>query len=92
MGDKVLVTAGKDKGKTSEITKVFPKELKILVKDINIYTKNVKPVGDRAGETVRRERPMDVSKVAIINDKGQRDRVGYKVRADGTRSDLSKDR
>jgi large subunit ribosomal protein L24 len=90
VGDQVLVTAGKDKGKKSEITKVFPKEAKVLVKDINIYTKNVKPMGERAGETVKRERPLDVSKVAILNDKGDRDRVGYKVKADGTKDRIYK--
>ncbi len=90
VGDKVLVTSGKDKGKKSEITRVLPKENKVVVKEINMYTKHVKPVGERAGEKVRRERPMDVAKVAILNDKDQPDRIGYKVKADGTKDRVFK--
>jgi large subunit ribosomal protein L24 len=90
VGDKVLVTSGKDKGKKSEITRVLPKANKVIVKEINMYTKHVKPVGERAGEKVRRERPMDVAKVAILNDKDQPDRIGYKVKADGTKERIFK--
>ena len=90
VGDRVLVTAGKDKGKKSEITKVLHKEQKVIVKDINLYVKHVKPMGERAGERVRRERPMDLAKVAILNDKDQPDRVGYKVKADGTKDRIFK--
>ena len=83
VGDKVLVTSGKDKGKKSEIIAVFPDENKVLVKDVNLYVKHVRPFMDRPGEIVRRERPMPVAKVAILNDKDQADRVAYKVTTDG---------
>lgn len=90
VGDKVIVTAGKDKGKKSEVAQVLPKENKVIVKEVNMYTKHVKPVGDRAGDRVRRERALDVAKVAILNDKDQADRVGYKVKADGTKDRIFK--
>lgn len=90
VGDRVLVTMGKDKGKKSEISKVLPKENKVFIKDINLYVKHVKPMGERAGERVRRERPMDVAKVAILNDKDQPDRVGFKIKADGTKERIFK--
>ncbi|HCC84901.1 MAG TPA: 50S ribosomal protein L24 [Candidatus Pacebacteria bacterium] len=90
LGDRVLVTAGKDKGKKSEVIRVMPKENKVVVKEVNLYTKHVKPMGDRPGEKVRRERPMDVAKVAILNDKDQPDRVGYKIKADGTKDRIFK--
>ena len=50
VGDQVLVTAGKDKGKKSEVLRVFPKSNKVLVKGVNMYVKHVKPFMDRAGE------------------------------------------
>ena len=70
-GDKVLVTGGKDKGKKGEIVKVFPKKHRVLVKDVNIYAKHVKPQAGRPGEIVRRERPLPTANVAILNDKGE---------------------
>ena len=90
IGDKVLVTAGKDKGKKSEVIAVFPKENKVAVKDVNLYFKHIKPMMDRKGEKIRRERPMSVAKVAILNDKDQPDRVAYKVTASGSKERVFK--
>ena len=42
-GDTVMVISGKDKGKTGKVLEVSPKEGKIIVEDINIVTKHVKP-------------------------------------------------
>ncbi|MBT4123911.1 MAG: 50S ribosomal protein L24 [Candidatus Pacebacteria bacterium] len=89
-GDKVLVTGGKDKGKKGEIVKVFPKKHRVLVKDVNIYAKHVKPQAGRPGEIVRRERPLPTANVAILNDKGEVDRVGYKVTKDGKKERIFK--
>ncbi len=83
VGDKVLVTSGKDKGKKSEISAVFPAINKVLVKDVNLYFKHVKPFMDKPGEKRRSERPLSVAKIAILNDKDQADRIAYQVAADG---------
>lgn len=90
IGDKVLVTSGKDKGKKSEIIAVFPTKDKVLVKDANMYVKHVKPLMDRPGEKVKKERSMSVAKVAILNDKDQPDRIAYKVTADGKKERIFK--
>lgn len=90
IGDKVLVTAGKDKGKKSEVLAVFPASDKVLVKDVNMYVKHVKPFMDRKGEKTRKERPMPVAKVAILNDKDQADRIAYQVTADGKKERIFK--
>lgn len=83
VGDQVLVTAGKDKGKQGKITRVLPKLDAVVVEGMNLYVKHIKPYGERAGERVRRERPLPTAKVAILNEKGQPDRVGYRVTAAG---------
>ncbi len=83
VGDKVLVTAGKDKGKKSTILKVLPKSGKAVVKDINLYTRHVKPYGERAGEKIRKERALNLAKIAILNDKDQADRIKIKVLKNG---------
>jgi large subunit ribosomal protein L24 len=90
VGDKVLVTAGKDKGKTSVITAVSPKHQTVTVKDANMYTRHNKPVQGKSGEKVRKERSLATAKVAIINDKGNRDRIGYHVAKDGSKERVFK--
>ena len=42
-GDNVLITSGKDKGRTGKIMKAFPKDLKVLVEGINLKKKHVRP-------------------------------------------------
>lgn len=80
VGDVVLVTGGKDKGKQGKIVRVFPKEDKVLVQGVNMYVKHIKPMQGRAGEKVRRERPLHTASVAIMNSEtGKVDRVGHKV-------------
>jgi large subunit ribosomal protein L24 len=90
VGDKVLVTAGKDKGHKGEIAKVFPDSEKVIVKGANFYTKHIKPVGERPGDKVRKERALPTAKIAIINDKGKADRIGYQVAKDGTKQRVFK--
>lgn len=82
-GDTVLITGGKDRGKKGEIARVMPKQNKVIVTGVNLYTRHIKPTGGQAGDKVTRERPLPMSKVAIINDKGKPDRVGYIVTKDG---------
>ena len=46
-GDKVVVLAGKDKGRHGEVTKVMPKEGKVLVSGINVHARHTKPTQAR---------------------------------------------
>lgn len=85
VGDQVIVTIGKDKGKKAAITRVMPKENTVVVEGLNTFVKHVKPMADRAGQRVTRERALATAKVAILNDKGQADRIGYKIAKDGTK-------
>jgi large subunit ribosomal protein L24 len=50
-----------------------------------MYTRHIKASSGKAGEKVRKERPMHTANVAIINDKGQPDRIGYAVAKDGSK-------
>lgn len=81
VGDSVIVTAGKDKGKSAKVLRVLPQSNQVVVQGVNMYTRSVKPVQGRAGERVRKERPLDAGKVAILNpDTKKADRVGYTVK------------
>lgn len=85
IGDQVLVTTGKDKGRKGEIVKVLPKADRVVVRGINLYTKHIKPMSGRAGEKKVLERALPTANVAILNDQGVADRVGYSVAKDGTK-------
>lgn len=91
-GDKVVILSGKDKGKHGEVTKAFPKEMKVLVGGINMMTRHKKPSQTNPqGGLERIEAPMHISKVAIEDPKtGKPTRVGFKVLEDGRKVRVAK--
>lgn len=90
VGDTVKVTSGKDKGKVSSIVKVVPKKNTVVVEGTNMYVKHVKPYGGRSGDKLSVERALPTAKIAIVNDKGEVDRIGYKVAKDGSKTRVFK--
>jgi large subunit ribosomal protein L24 len=67
-GDVVLVTGGKDKGKSGEILKVFPKKDSVIVKGANLYKKHVKPTQNTQGGMVSRERALSTGKISHVEN------------------------
>lgn len=67
-GDVVLVTGGKDKGKSGEIMRVFPKKDSVIVKGANLYKKHVKPTQNTQGGIVSRERPLSTGKISHVEN------------------------
>jgi large subunit ribosomal protein L24 len=85
-GDRVLVLAGKDAGKTGVISRAFPAEGKVIVDGVNIVKKHQKPKSATIqGGIIDKEMPIDVSNVAILCDKCGRTRVGFRFEPDGTK-------
>jgi large subunit ribosomal protein L24 len=83
-GDKVVVLAGKDKGKTGEVIKVMPTEMRALVSGINMMKRHTKPAMGNAGGIVEKEAGIHVSNLAHIDPKDQKPtRVGYRTLDDG---------
>jgi large subunit ribosomal protein L24 len=79
-GDRVVVLAGKDKGRQGNVLKVFPKDERVLVEGLNIAQRHTKPSqGDPQGGIKNKEAPMHVSNVAIVDSKGKPTRVGFRV-------------
>lgn len=69
-GDTVKIIAGKDKGKISEIIKVISKKGKVIVKDINIQIKHVRPKQkDETGQIIQIEAPIHSSNVMLYSKK-----------------------
>jgi large subunit ribosomal protein L24 len=90
VGDKVIVTGGKDKGRKGTIIRVVPKKEAVVVEGVNLYVKHQRPMGDRPGQRMTKERPLPTANVAILNDKDQPDRIGYTVDAKGNKDRIFK--
>jgi len=85
-GDTVMVTVGREKGKTGKIIATHPKLNKVTVDGINIVKKHKKPTqADPQGGIEQLTQPIDVSKVGIVHptDKTKISRIGYKVKDSG---------
>ena len=86
-GDKVVVLAGRDKGKAGEVLQVLPKDARAVVRGVNLVKKHTKPnpLKGTTGGIVEKTMPIHQSNVAIFNAAtGKADRVGIKV-TDGKR-------
>lgn len=79
-GDKVMVIAGKDAGKTSRIEKVFPELNKVLVEGVNTVKRHRRPSGSTMqGGIIDRDMPIDVSNVMILCSDCGPTRIGVRV-------------
>ncbi len=83
--DLVMVIAGKEKGKSGRILKVFPRKNRALIEKVNFIKKHTRPSGQtRQGGIVEREAPIHVSNVMVICEKCNLPiRVGKKILDDG---------
>jgi len=80
-GDKVVVLAGKDKGRTGTVIQMFPKDDKVLVEGVNVHAKHRKP--DQAnpqGGIDRKPAPLHISNVAIVGADGRPTRVRFETK------------
>lgn len=90
-GDKVVVIAGKDKGKEGNITKTLRADSKVVIEGINIAKKHVKPNGQTAGSIVEMELPIHASNVMLIDPKSnKRTRIGHSIDKNGKKVRVSK--
>ena len=70
-GDRVLVIAGNDKGKSGEV--LGKGEDRILVQGINVRKKHMKPTGQtQGGRIVEMEVPIHISNVCLCDKDGKR--------------------
>ncbi|MBZ4689953.1 50S ribosomal protein L24 [Cereibacter changlensis] len=81
-GDKVVVLAGKDKGKQGEITSVAPKDNKAVVEGINIAIRHTKQSQTSQGGRIAKAMPIDLSNLALIDANGKATRVGFRMDGD----------
>ncbi len=79
-GDKVIVLAGKDKGREGTILSVNPKAGKAIVEGINIAIRHQRQSQNSQGGRIPKAMPIDLSNLAIVDPKeGGPTRVGFRV-------------
>lgn len=83
--DKVMVMAGRDKGRTGKVLAVLPTERRVLVEGVNVVKRATKPSQKNPrGGILDVTKPIDVSKVMVIDPvSGKPARVGYQFDAQG---------
>jgi large subunit ribosomal protein L24 len=82
-GDRVVVLAGKDKGKQGAVSRVLPKENRVFVEGVNLVQRHTKATqADPQGGIKSKEAALHVSNVAIVDSKGKPTRVGFKIEGD----------
>jgi large subunit ribosomal protein L24 len=82
-GDRVVVLAGKDKGKQGSVSEVRPKENRVVVEGVNLVQRHTKATqADPQGGIKSKEAALHVSNVAIVDSNGKPTRVGFKVEGD----------
>lgn len=78
--DKVILIAGKDKGRTGTVKKVLS-ENRVIVSGLNMVKRHTKanPNIGKAGGILEKEIPVHISNLAIFNhETNKADKVGFR--------------
>ncbi len=88
-GDRVVVVAGRDKGKKGEVIKMMD-ETRALVSGVNLVKRHQKQTQNQEGGIISKEAPIHLSNVAYVGKDGKPTRVGFKIQADGKKVRIAK--
>jgi large subunit ribosomal protein L24 len=90
-GDKVVVLAGKDKGRSGEVIRMMPKDDKALVRGVNMVKRHQRQTQTQQAGIISKEAPIHVSNIAIADPKdGKPTRVGITIGKDGKKVRIAK--
>ncbi len=90
-GDKVVVLAGRDKGRSGEVTSVNPTARRAIVQGVNIVKRHTRQTTQTEGGIISKEAPIHLSNLAIADPKtGKPTRVGFKILDDGRKVRVAK--
>ena len=96
--DTVIVTAGKDRGKTGRVLRVEPAKQRVFVEGLNLVKRHERPQqvrdaqrAESVGGVIEKEGPIHVSNVALLDPKENKPtRVGIQIGDDGRRRRVAK--
>jgi len=85
--DKVMVIAGKEKGKIGTVLKVIYEKEGIIVEKLNMVKRHTRPGGKNAkGGIIEKEGPINISNLMLVCGKcAEITRIGKKVLEDGSK-------
>jgi large subunit ribosomal protein L24 len=90
-GDRVIVTAGRDKGKRGEVRQVMPTESCAIVAGVNLVRRHTRQTAQTEGGIITKESTIHLSNLAILDPKtGKPTRVGFKILDDGRKVRVAK--
>ena len=89
-GDRVVVLAGKDRGKTGEVIQVMPADNRALVRVVNVARRHQKQTPRDPGGIISKETPIHLSNVALADTDGKATRVGFRFDKDGRKVRFAK--
>jgi large subunit ribosomal protein L24 len=81
-GDKVVVLAGRDKGKEGTIASVDPKAGKAVVDGVNMAIRHTRQSQTAQGGRLPKALPIDLSNLALLDANGKATRVGFRMEGD----------
>jgi len=89
-GDTVRLIAGDHKGQEGKVQKVLRDKYKAIVEGVNMVSKHEKPsASNPQGGIVKKEAPIHLSNLSLIDKKGDTTRIGYRME-DGKKVRFSK--
>jgi large subunit ribosomal protein L24 len=90
-GDRVIVTAGRDKGKRGEVRHVMPEDGRAIVAGVNLVRRHTRQTAQTEGGIISKESTIHLSNLAILDPKtGKPTRVGFKMLDDGRKVRVAK--
>ncbi len=90
-GDKVVVLAGRDKGRNGEVLSVNPTAERAIVRGVNLVKRHTRQSATTEGGIISKEATIHLSNLAIADPKdGKPSRVGFKVLDDGRKVRVAK--
>ena len=90
-GDKVVVLAGRDKGRAGEVLKVMPKLDRAIVNGVNMVKRHQRQTAQQEGGIVSKAATIHLSNLALADPKdGKATRVGFKILDDGRKVRVAK--
>lgn len=90
-GDKVVVLAGRDKGRAGEVLQVLPKDGRAVVRGVNIVKRHQRQTPSQEGGIISKEGTIHLSNLALADPKdGRATRVGFKILDDGRKVRVAK--
>lgn len=79
-GDKVIVIAGAEKGKTGNVIEVVRAKQRVIIEDVNLVKKHRKPTQNTPGGIIEMPAAIHMSNVMLLDPKsGEPTRIGRRT-------------